>query len=223
MKFFKMERTKKNGILGLLFVAAVVASFIAGGYVATNNWNPWSNKHYYQVLNANFQECHTLSSVSTCTQEHNVLFDAGALWVQQVVSGEAPFGCAPSTSCGFKYIAMSAGTTAPVATDAVTGATNGDCGKPSSDTELTANGFGRAVGIVTDIVGSSSKSSTVVKTFTDVTASQAIAKSCLVNQVGSPATGNANNVQLAAATFTSITLQTGDTIQITWTLTWTWT
>ncbi len=221
MKFFKMERTKKNGILGLLFVAAVVASFIAGGYVATNNWNPWSNKHYYQVLNANFQECHTLSSVSTCTQEHNVLFDAGALWVQQVTSGETPTGgvCAPSTTCGFKYIAMSAGTTAPVATDAVTGATNGDCGKPSADTELAANGFTRALGTVTDIVGSSPKSSTVVNIFT-ATGAQAVAKSCLVSFATA---ASANNVQLAAATFTSITLQTGDTIQITWTLTWTWT
>ena len=193
--------------------------------MATNNWNPWSNKHYYQVLNANFQECHTLSGVSTCTQEHNVLFDAGALWVQQVTSGETPTGgvCAPSTTCGFKYIAMSAGTTAPVATDAVTGATNGDCGKPSADTELTVatgNGFGRAIGAVTDITSPSPKSSTVVKTFTDVTASQAVAKSCLVSFASA---ANANNVQLAAATFTSITLQVGDTIQITWTLTWTWT
>jgi hypothetical protein len=215
---FRIERTKKNGILGLLFVGAVVASFIAGGYVATNSLNPWGNKHYYQVLNANFQECHTLSGVSSCTQEHNVLFDAGALWVQRVTSGETPTGCAPSTTCGFQYIAMSAGTTAPVATDAVTGATNGDCGKPSSDTELTTNGFSRAIGSVTDISGSSPKSSTVVKLFT-ATATQAVAKSCLVNQ---STAANANNVQLAAATFTSITLQSGDTIQITWTLTWTW-
>ncbi len=219
MKFFKVEKTRKNGILGLLFVAAVVASFIAGGYVSTNNWNPWGNKHYYQVLNANFQECHTLSGISSCTQQHNVLFDAGALWVQQVTSGETPVGCAPSTTCGFKYIAMSAGTTAPAAGDAVTGSTNGDCGKPSADTELTANGFGRAIGTVTDIVGSSPKSSTVVKLFTDTTAAQAVAKSCLVNQ---STAANTNNVQLAAATFTSITLQVGDTIQITWTLTWTW-
>src|SRR5437867_7981432 len=156
---FRIERTKKNGILGLLFVGAVVASFIAGGYVATNSLNPWGNKHYYQVLNANFQECHTLSGVSSCTQEHNVLFDAGALWVQRVTSGETPTGCAPSTTCGFQYIAMSAGTTAPVATDAVTGTTNGDCGKPSSDTELTTAGFSRAIGTVADISGSSPKSS----------------------------------------------------------------
>src|SRR6266851_2358592 len=141
MKFFKVEKTKKNGILGLLFVAAVVASFIAGGYVSTNNWNPWGNKHYYRVLNANFQECHTLSGVSSCTQEHNVLFNAGALWAEHVVvDGSTSAGCAIATTCAMNVIAMSAGTTAPAAADAVTGATNGDCGKPT-DTELTTNGF----------------------------------------------------------------------------------
>jgi len=98
-----------------------------------------------------------------------------------------------------------------------TGATNGDCGKPT-DTELTTNGFARAAGVVTDISGSSPKSSTVVYTFT-ATATQAVAKSCLVNFASA---ANGNNVQLATATFTSITLQNLDTITITWTIAWTW-
>src|SRR6266571_2726181 len=217
MKFLKVEWTKKKGAIALLSTGLVVTSFILGGYVATGNWNPWGNRHYYQILNANFQECHTLSGVQACTADHNVLYNAGALWVQQVTSGETPTGCAPSTTCGFKYIAMSAGTTAPVATDSVTGATNGDCGKPT-DSELTTNGFARALGTVTDISGGTGATSTVVKTFT-ATATQAVAKSCLVNQLTA---ANANNVQLAAATFTSITLQSGDTIQITWTITWSW-
>ncbi len=218
MNFLRVEWTKKRGAIALLATGLVVTSFIFGGYVATGNWNPWGNKHYYQVLNANFSECHVVGGVETCSSAHNVLFNAGALWVQQVTSGEAPTGCAPSTTCGFKYIAMSAGSTAPVATDAVTGLTNGDCGKPSADTELTTNGFARALGTVTDITGSSPQSSTVVRTFT-ATATQAVAKSCLVNQ---STAANANNVQLAAATFTSITLNNLDTIQITWTITWTW-
>jgi len=218
MKFLKVEWTKKRGAIALLATGLVVTSFILGGYIATGNLNPWGNRHYYQILNANFQECHTLSGVQTCTSDHNVLYDAGALWVQQVTSGEAPTGCAPSTTCGFKYIAMSAGTTAPAATDSVTGATNGDCGKPT-DTELTTNGFARQLGVVTDISGSSPKSSTVVYTFT-ATATQAVAKSCLVNQ---STAANAANLQLATVTFTSITLQNLDTIQITWTISWTWT
>jgi hypothetical protein len=217
MKFLRVEWTKKRGVIALLATGLVVTSFILGGYVATGNWNPWGNRHYYQVLNANFQECHTLSGVTACTTGHNVLFNSGALWVQQVTSGEAPTGCAPSTTCGFKYIAMSAGSTAPAATDATTGATNGDCGKPT-DTELTTNGFARTAGVVTDISGSSPQSSKVVVTFT-ATATQAVAKSCLVNQ---STAANANNVQLAAQTFTSITLQNLDTIQITWTISWTW-
>src|SRR5947208_14978270 len=105
---------------------------------------------------------------------------------------------------------MSEGTNAPTATDSVTGATNGDCCKPT-DTELTTNGFARALGTVTDISGSSPKSSTVVLTFT-ATATQAVAKSCLVNQ---STAANENNIQLANATFTSYNFQYLDTIQIT--------
>src|SRR3989454_6094231 len=134
MKFLRVEWTKKRGVIALLSTGLVVTSFILGGYVATGNWNPWGNRHYYQVLNANFQECHTLSGVQACTADHNVLYNAGALWVQQITSGETPTGgvCAPSTTCGFKNIAMSAGTTAPVATDSVTGAPHWNSGIPSA-------------------------------------------------------------------------------------------
>ncbi len=201
MKFFKVEKTKKNGILGLLFVAAVVASFIAGGYVATNNLNPFGNKHYYQLLNA-------------------------TAWVEHVVvKGNVTTGCAIAAGCAMTVIAMSAGATTPVATDSVTGSTNGNCGKPT-DNELgstgnPANGFGAATATVTDgsFTTTGTQATTLVKTFT-AAAQQAVAKSCIVNQVAPDST---NRVQLAAAQFTSITLQSGDTIQITWTLTWSWT
>src|SRR6266567_7195435 len=161
---------RRRSVITVALLALVgVSSFFVGGYVATGNWNPWGHRHYYQVLDANFaaqycpvgQPCQTINV-------HNVLFDLGALWVQQVTNGENPTGCTPSTTCGFKYVGLSAGTTAPAAGDAVTGATNGDCGKPT-DSEITANGEARAVGTVTDISGASPKSSTVVKTFTDTT------------------------------------------------------
>src|SRR3972149_587096 len=64
-----------------------------------------------------------------------------------------------------------------------TGATNGDCGKPT-DSELTTDGMARATGTVTDgLTGSnnSPQTTTVVHILTDPTASQAVAKSCLVN------------------------------------------
>src|SRR5207249_10308634 len=111
MKFLKVEWTKKRGAIALLATGLVVTSFILGGYIFTENLNPWGNRHYYQVLNANFQECHTLSGVQTCTTEHNVLYDAGALWLQRATSGQPPFAFGPSTTCRFKYIAMSARTT----------------------------------------------------------------------------------------------------------------
>src|SRR2546426_9474940 len=117
MKFLRVEWTKKRGIIALGATVLVVSAFILGGYVATGNWNPWGNRHYYQVLNANFQECHTLSGVTACTREHNVLFNARALYVQQITSGENPtVGCAPSTNCGFNDIAMSARPPAPACT-----------------------------------------------------------------------------------------------------------
>ena len=81
-----------------------------------------------------------------------------------------------------------------------TGATNGDCGKPT-DSELTANGMARATGTKTDGLTCSNNSpqtTTVVHILTDATASQAVAKSCLVN---TSTQGGANIVQLAAATF----------------------
>jgi len=213
-----LKISRNKGIATLVVAMVVASAFFVGGYAATGNWNPWGNRHYYEKLNVNFQYCVTGSQVY-CSDTHNVVFNAGMLWLQQSMSGETPtVGCAPGTTCGMKYIGLSAGTTAPAAGDAVTGATNGDCGKPT-DSEITANGEARALGTVTDISGGTGATSTVVKTFTDTTTSQAVAKACLLNQ---STQGNANNVQLAAATFTSVTLQIGDTIQITWTLTWTW-
>src|SRR5215468_9391742 len=112
---FKIARTKKNGILGLAFVAAVIASFVAGGFVATNNLNPFGNRHYYQVLNANFQECHTLSGVTSCSTGHNTLFNTGALYVEQLVMRNNEGFCTVSATCSFNFIAMSASTAAPAA------------------------------------------------------------------------------------------------------------
>src|SRR2546422_8170131 len=124
---------------------------------------------------------------------------------------------------------MSSTVPAPTAGQSSTGlttaGTSGDCGVAGgtggqNGAELTTNGFAAAAGTVTDISGNSPQSSTVVKTFTDNTAATTVAQSCLVNQTGN---NTANRVNLAAATFSAITLQIGDSIQITWTVTWTWT
>ena len=229
MKFFKVEWTKKKGTIALLATALAVSSFVLGGYVATGNLNPWGNRHYYQVLNANFQECYTpAGGTPQCQSTHNVLFNTGARYVEQLVTSNNEGFCTVSATCSFNFIAMSSTVTAPTAgqssTGTTTAATSGDCGVAGgtggqNGAELTTNGFAAAAGAVTDISGNSPQSSTVVKTFTDATAATTVAQSCLVNQA---ANASANRVDLAAATFTAITLQIGDTIQITWTITWTW-
>ena len=229
MKFLKVEWTKKKGTIALLATALAVSSFVLGGYVATGNLNPWGNRHYYQVLNANFQECYTpAGGTPQCQSTHNVLFNTGARYVEQLVTSNNEGFCTVSATCSFNFIAMSSTVTAPTAgqssTGTTTAATSGDCGVAGgtggqNGAQLTTNGFAAAAGAVTDISGNSPQSSTVVKTFTDATAATTVAQSCLVNQA---ANASANRVDLAAATFTAITLQIGDTIQITWTITWTW-
>jgi hypothetical protein len=230
LKFLKVEWTKKRGAIALLATGLVVTSFILGGYVATGNWNPWGNRHYYQMLNANFQECHTLSGVTQCETTHNILFNTGAIYVEKLVTRNNEGFCAVSATCSFNFIAMSATTTAPTAgqssTGTTTAATSGDCGVAGgtggqNGAELTTNGFAAAAAdTVTDITGATNpQSSTVVKTFTETTPAQSVAQSCLVNQA---APASATRVNLAAATFPAITLQPGDTIAITWSISWTW-
>jgi hypothetical protein len=232
MKFLKVEWTKKRGAIALLATSLVVSSFVLGGYVATGNWNPWGNRHYYQTLNANFQECYTpLGSTPQCQSTHNVIFNSSAIYVEKLVTSNNEGFCTVGAACSFHFIAMSNSATAPLAKYGSTGvtaaATSGDCGAEGgtnvgAGTELTTNGFLAVAGTVTDIpaANGSPSSSTVVNTFTETTPAQQVQQSCLVNQV---ANGAANRVDLAAATFTAITLQPGDTIAITWTITWTWT
>ncbi len=229
MKFLRVEWTRKRGVIALLATGLVVTSFILGGYVAIGNWNPWGNRHYYQVLNANFQECYTpVSGTSQCQSVHNVMFNTGAIYVEKLVTSNNEGFCTVGAACSFHFIAMSATTTAPTAgmssTGTTTGTSSGDCGVAGgtggqNGAELTTGGFAAAAGTVTDITGATNpQSSTVVTTFT-ATAIQSVAQSCLVNQA---ANASVNRVSLAAATFTAITLQIGDTIQITWSISWTW-
>jgi hypothetical protein len=230
LKFLKIEFTRKSGTIALFATALVISSFFIGGYVATGNWNPWGNRHYYQVLDANFQACYTpAGGTPQCQTVHNVMFNTGAQYVEKLVTSNNEGFCAVSASCSFNFIAMSGNTAAPTAGQTSSGvngaAASGDCGNAGgtagqNGSELTANGFTAAAGTVTDISGNSPQSSTVVKTFTDITAATTVAQSCLVNQTTN---NSANRVNLAAATFSAITLQIGDTIQITWTITWTWT
>jgi hypothetical protein len=233
MKFLKVEWTKKRGAIALLATSLVVSSFVLGGYVATGNWNPWGNRHYYQVLNANFQECYTpVGGTPQCQTAHNTIFNASAIYVEKLVISNNEGFCTVGAACSFHFIAMSNSATNPTAhpeygsTGVTAARTSGDCGAEGgtnigAGTELTTGGFVAVAGTVTDIPATSGSNSpsTVVNTFT-ASAIQSVQQSCLVNQVAS---GSATRVDLAAATFVAITLQIGDTIAITWTITWTWT
>src|SRR6266700_190930 len=106
--------------------------------------------------------------------------------------------------------------------DASYGASNGNCGAAGSEggTEITAaNGLQRAPATTNTLLsGATGSTSVLQKTFTS-TATQAVQLACLVS-FGTAS--SASSIQLAAASFTAVTLNNGDTIQITWTLTWSW-
>src|SRR3972149_4627221 len=93
-----------------------------------------------------------------------------------------------------------------------TGATNGDCGKPT-DSELTANGMARATGTKTDGLTCSNNSpqtTTVVHILTDATASKQSLRVVWSTLLRVAQTSCSLLLQLS-----SITLQVGDTIRIT--------
>src|SRR2546426_11927016 len=117
-----MELTKKRAVIALLATGLVVVTLMLGGCAATGNWNPWGNRHYYQVLNANFQECYTpAGGTPQCQSVHNVMFDTGAQYVEKLVTSNNEGFCAVSASCSFHFIAMSSNTAAPTAGQSSTG------------------------------------------------------------------------------------------------------
>src|SRR6266704_3950913 len=215
---------KKNMLVSIaLLMTVATSSFFVGSYLATGSINPFGQRHYYELLNANFGYCVTSAEQTSCQSVHNVIFNNGMLDVMDLIhTGATSGGCAISATCTFKYVALTGSTVTFAAGDASTGATQGNCGASGSEggSEITANGEARAIAD-TDTVnsGASSQTATIVKTFTDTTTSQAVAGACLANEV---TVSSANSILLAGAAFTSVTLQVGDTIQITWTLTYSW-
>lgn len=224
MNFLRIEWTKKRGMIALLACCLVVTSFVLGGYVATGNWNPWGNKHYYQNLNVNFGYC-VSGSQNFCNSVHNTMYNTGVAWLDQAIqgtTGTVTNGCFPSATCGMSFIALSGSAVTLAAGDSSFGVTGGNCGAAGSEggTEITAaSGLQRAAATTNTLLsGATGSTSVLQKTFTS-TATQTVQLACLVSQLAS---GSATSIQLAAASFTSVTLNNGDTIQITWTLTWTW-
>jgi hypothetical protein len=232
MKILKVEWTKKRGVIALVATGLVVSSFLIGGYVATGSWNPWGHRHYYEKLDMNFGYCVT-GSQNFCNSMHNIMFNKGVQWIDQVIqgtTGTVTNGCFPSATCGMKFIALSGSAVTFAAADNTYGANaglptnSGDCAAVeanSATAELTANGMLRAAATTnTLLTGVTGGQSQLINTFTDSGVATTVQDSCLVSFLTA---NSANNIQLAAQSFTAITLQPADTIQITWTLTWTWT
>jgi hypothetical protein len=223
MNFPKIEWTKKRGAIALLATGLIVTSFILGGYVATGSWNPWGHRHYYQNLDVNFGYC-VSGSQNFCNSVHNTMYNTGVAWIDQAIqgtTGTVTNGCYPSATCGMSFIALSGSSVTLAAGDASFGITNGNCGAAGTEggSEITTNGLGRAAATTnTLLTGVSGSTSQLVKQFA-ATGTQVVALACLVS---SGTASSTNSIQLAAAPFTAVTLNSGDTIQITWTLTWTW-
>jgi hypothetical protein len=226
MNFLKIEWTKKRGVIALLATGLIVTSFVLGGYVATGSWNPWGHRHYYQNLDVNFGYC-VSGSQNFCNSVHNVMYNTGVAWIDQAIqgtTGTVTNGCFPSATCGMSFIALSGSTltlTASNAGDASFGAANGNCGAAGTEGGAEITGFGLARAAATTntlLTGVSGGTSQLVKQFS-ATGTQSVDVACLVSQLTASST---TSIQLAAASFTAVTLNNLDTITITWTLTWTW-
>src|SRR5205807_2183741 len=154
------------------------------------------------------------------------MYNTGVAWIDQVIkgtTGTVTNGCVPSGTCGMSFIALSGSAVTLAAGDASFGASNGNCGAAGAEggTEITAaQGLQRAPATTNTLLsGATGSSSVLQKTFTSTANGQIVQVACLVS-FGTAS--SASSIQLAAASFTSVTLNSADTIQITWTLAWSW-
>ena len=129
-----------------------------------------------------------------CENKHNLLTNSGRDWMHAQVYTNTAAG-----TIGAYFIGLTVNTGTPAATDtALTG-------------EITAGGLARAAGSTTHSAGGNS--TTIQKTFTASAVHTAVVKAALFNQLAVGGTMAHIN------TFTAVTLQSSDTLQVTWTVT----
>lgn len=129
-----------------------------------------------------------------CKDKHNLLTNSGRDWMHAQVYTNTAAG-----DRGAGYIALTTNTATPAATDtALTG-------------EITTGGLPRA-DATTKTHSSGTNSTTLQHTFTSSATHTAVVKAALFNAASSGTMAHIN-------TFTSVTLQSADTLQVTWTLT----
>ena len=129
-----------------------------------------------------------------CKNKHNLLTNSGRDWMHAQVYTDTSAG-----TRGAGYIGLSSNAAAPAATDTtLTG-------------EITTGGLQRIdAGTKTHTAGTNS--TTIQHTFTASTVHTAVVKASLFNAA-------TNGFMAHINTFTAVTLQASDTLQVTWTVT----
>jgi len=129
-----------------------------------------------------------------CENKHNLLTNSGRDWMHAQVYTNSAAG-----TVGAYFIGLTTDTASPAA------------GNTSLTSEITTGGLERAAGATTH--NSGTNSTTIQKTFTASATHTAVVKAALFNQLAVGGTMAHIN------TFTSVTLQSSDTLQVTWTVT----
>ena len=129
-----------------------------------------------------------------CKDKHNLLTNSGRDWMHAQVYTNTSAG-----TRGAGYIGLSSNTGTPAATDTTLAG------------EITANGLQRIdAGTKTHTAGTNS--TTIQHTFTASAVHTAVVKASLFNAAS-------NGFMAHINTFTAVTLQASDTLQVTWTVT----
>ena len=129
-----------------------------------------------------------------CKDKHNLLTNSGRDWMHAQVYTDTSAG-----TRGAGYIGLSSNTGTPAATDTTLAG------------EITANGLQRIdAGTKTHTGGTNS--TTIQHTFTASAVHTAVVKASLFNAAS-------NGFMAHINTFTAVTLQASDTLQVTWTVT----
>jgi len=149
------------------------------------------NIHGYVTI---IKNAGTDSEQVICKDKHNLLTNSGRDAFHALAYTNTTAG-----SRGYGYIGLTSNSASPAATDtALTG-------------EITTGGLGRA-DATTKTHSSGTNSTTIQNTFTSSATHTAIVKAALFNAASAGTMAHIN-------TFTSVTLQSSDTLQVTWTLT----
>ena len=129
-----------------------------------------------------------------CENKHNLLTNSGRDWMHAQVYTNTAAG-----TIGAYFIGLTTDTATPAAANTLL------------TSEITTGGLARAAGTTSHSAGTNS--TTIQKTFTASAVHTAVVKAALFNQLA------VGGIMAHINTFTAVTLQASDTLQVTWTVT----